>query len=268
MKCLADFGNYLTRCSGWLIWISAFLLAASLIKNAVQGYQHSRSAFALRCDEPVFHLPLAFSGDVVEHTFHVTNVSTRPVQVQKVTPECGCTTISNDLKGRTIRPHESFAVPIKLKITGAEKGDLQKKVVIQFATEPPRNLVLKIAGTVEQRWNWSPETVVFDEIRGGETHSRSVNLQLHPYAPSASITEVATSKYLSASFEPRSSPETNRKMWTITVSLKPPLPPGRHKGVIVVSTSDPLGQLTIPITTIVANNHAQPSSPQFGFIRP
>jgi hypothetical protein len=243
--------------SGRLLWAAAAVLAVVVGKNALIAYGHYQQIHAVRCDEPVWRFATAFSGDVLDHTFHVTNVGHRPVQIKKLLVGCGCTTITADLEGREMGPRESFDVPVTLRLSGTDRGDIQKGLVVVFAGEPERKLTLKLAGAVEPRGSWSPKTVLFDPVSTSIARSQAVTVTRHPQAPPTVLTHVNASPFLHAEFAPNPSDPSGRT-WTVTVSTRPPLPPGRQQGSILIETSDamPLAA-TIPVIFIAADENKE-----------
>jgi len=98
--------------SNWLIWISAFALAAVVSRNGWEAFQQHERSRAVRCDLPVFDFGEGFVGDVIDHSFHVINVSRTSLEIGKIQVSCGCTTVANELEGTVIGPGEAFDGPV------------------------------------------------------------------------------------------------------------------------------------------------------------
>jgi hypothetical protein len=234
------------------VWFSAGLLALVVARNAWEARELRRAMFALRCDEPVFDFGTAFSGGEIHHTFRVTNVSARDVAITSVVAECGCTTIAS--KGRIISPGESFDVPVKLSLDGAEARGLGKKIVIQFDGDPARKLSLKFVGQVEPLWTWVPPRVFFSGVPTGRPSSQIVTLARHPEAPPTAIRSLSTSRYLSAELMQESG-SNNDYTWSLRLTTTPPLPPGRQDASLFIEADDKPGlSVAIPVTIIAADD--------------
>jgi len=237
----------------WLIWVSAILLVVVVSRNGWEAYQQYQRIRAVRCDEPVFDFGLAFVADTVDHTFHVTNVSPRPLQIEKIMASCGCTTVATNLVGTSIDPGQSFDVPVRLMLSGSEKGEFERPVLVRFAGEPRLQLTLKLKGRVEKRWKWSTETVIFDGLHADEAASRTIELTRHPDAPPEEAPQILAPPRsllrLDAENGPSSGTEGSRR---ITITTVPPLPPGRHEFSLYAYTPGPSGVPPVRVILIVA----------------
>lgn len=137
--------------SHYLVWSSAILLAGVVGTNAWKAYRAYQASGAVRCDEPVFDFGTASSGDVIHHSFRVVNIGRYPLKICNILTDCGCTTITDSLKGKSIAPQEALYVPVTLSLTGSEEGEVQKKVLIQMVGVSSLQLMLRLNGRVEHR---------------------------------------------------------------------------------------------------------------------
>jgi hypothetical protein len=231
---------------------SAIFAALVVTRNAWLAYRYYQQIAAIRCDAPVFDFATAFSGDVIEHSFHVINVGRTPLKITTVRAECGCTTLKADLTGRTILPQGEFDVPVTLRLTSAEKGILEKKVSLAFEGESSPMLNLRIRGSVESRWRSSPDVLIFHDMGPDETATRVFTVAQNEKAPLANINNVSTSRWLTAVFE-RDPSKADGRTWTFTVRTTPPLAIGRWEGVVLIQTSDSDSGISIPVKLIVSN---------------
>ena len=235
--------------SNWLIWISAFALAAVVSRNGWEAFQQHQRSRSVRCDLPVFDFGEGFVGDVIDHSFHVINVSRTSLEIGKIQVSCGCTTVANELEGTVIGPGEAFDVPVKLTLAGVDDGEFQRPVDVRFAGEPTLHLKLRLKGRVSNRWSWSKETVIFDGIRTDEVASRVVELTRHSRVPGGQIPEkFAVSKdFLRLDVENSGSIEVGATR-RLKIMKVPPLSPGRHEATIYASgsiTSEPIPPVRI-----------------------
>ncbi len=221
-----------------LVWVSALALAVVVSRNGWEAYQQHQRMHAVRCDEPVFDFGLTFVGGTIDHTFHVTNISRRSLQIEKVESSCGCTTVATELAGTSIGPGQSFDVPVQLALSGSEKGVFERPVIVRFAGEPRRQLKLKLKGRVESRWAWSSETVIFDGVRADEAASRTIELTLHPDAPPEEPPQIlAPSKSLLRLDVEKAPTSDSGASHRVTITTVPPLPPGRREATLHAHTA-------------------------------
>jgi len=215
--------------SRWLVWLSAALVVVVVSRNVWEAYQQRQRMRAVRCDEPVFDFGPAFIGDTIDHTFHVTNVSRMPLQIEKVRASCGCTTVATKLEGTSIGPDESFHVPVRLSLTGSEEGEFERPVMIRFAGEPRLEVTLELKGMVEKRWWWSAETVTFEAIQKDEVASRTIELSGRSDASSQETPRVVPPSTGLLRVDSQDvttlAGDLSRQ---VTVTTVPPLPPGRR----------------------------------------
>ena len=226
--------------SNCLVWVSALALAVVVSRNGWEAYQQHQRIRAVRCDEPVFGFGLAFVGDTIDHTFHVTNVSRGPLKIEKVETFCGCTTVATNLEGTLIGPGESFDVPVLLTLSNSEKGELERQVIVRFAGEPRLQLKLKLKGQVESRWTWSTETVIFDGIRADEAASRTIELTLHPDAPPEEAPQILAPVKSLLRVDVEQAPTSDGGIsHRVTITTVPPLPPGRREATLYAYAAGP-----------------------------
>lgn len=223
--------------SNWLIWISALALGLAVSRNGWEAFQQSQRARAIRCDLPVFDFGRAFVGDVIDHTFHVVNVSQTSLEIEKIQTSCGCTSVATDLEGTVIGPGQAFNVPVKLTLSTAEDGEFQRPVEVRFTGEPTLHLRLKVKGRVSKCWTWSKETVIFDGIRPDEVASRTVELTRVSGAPVSEIPQkFALSRgFLRVDAEALGTAE-DEAIRRFTITTVPPLSPGRQEAALYESS--------------------------------
>jgi hypothetical protein len=116
--------------------VFAFLLSALLGGSGAQvatgpaGVQ-TRSAPAisqdvLYCVEPVYDFGEAWAGDIVEHSFQVTNRSDKVVLLEAV-PTCHCTSTKRNYR---IEPHQT--IPIKVRFdTHGRNGETGSSITLR-----------------------------------------------------------------------------------------------------------------------------------------
>jgi hypothetical protein len=88
---------------------------------------------------------VVFAGATVEHSVNVTNQSSAPIRIEKITSSCGCTVV-DDLSMTEVAPGDS--IHIKLRVNTSElKGSVTQYVAILFNTGQIQQVTLQ--GIVE-----------------------------------------------------------------------------------------------------------------------
>jgi rhodanese-related sulfurtransferase len=97
-------------------------------------------------DNPVYDFGNVVEGNVVTHTFVLTNAGDQPLSISQVVTSCGCTTTT--LTNKTVAPGESVPMQVALDTRGFGGQTLVK--LIKIVSNDPVNttLVLQMKGTV------------------------------------------------------------------------------------------------------------------------
>jgi hypothetical protein len=240
-----------------LIWLAAAALVVALVRNGWDARQHHERLRALQCNQPIFNFGRGFQGRVVEHTFHVVNLSRQPVQIEHVTASCGCTTVAKQLEGTIIEPQGNFDIPVRLDLGNSPLGEIERPIMVMFAGEPKLQLTVKLKGTVEAEWTWSPQQVVFEDLGPEVVASRTVTLTQHPEAPPAELGHIAAPAPLTSAIARAG--ENDSRDWTLTLTTTPPIPAGRRDLTVYAFRTDSSAMIgPIRVTLIGPDAGAQP----------
>ena len=256
----------LEKWSIYLIWCGGFLAALAVGKNLCESYQQSESAHAIRCDQPVQDVGNVYGGDDVEVVFQVQNAGKRPIIIEKVMFDCGCTTLKESVEGTVIAPNAFAAIPINVAIGNIDREKVQKKIVVRFDSKGKPELTLKVQANVRAFWTVAPPVIVFDRVSATQTSSQSLEISCPISTEKSVIPLVQATSHLQAQIEPIERGSANRA-WRVTVSTNIPLPPGRLSDTVIIKLPDESSrrQLDIPVKIFVAdgkvNQQASPSIP-------
>ncbi len=242
------------RMSRWLVWTSAGLLVLVAGRNLWNTRLYLERIQAIRCDEPIHQFRDGFIGDHVDHTFYLTNVGRVPLTVGSIETSCGCAAVDKTLKGRTIQPRESLAVPVTLRLDGA--GDVARDVRVVFSGDPVLKVTLKLKGTVSARWTWSPSRVVFDGVAPAAKTVKMVTLVHNRKAPAARIEYLTTSSgaWFQANLIPREDGSDNAEC-PIQITADVGAHTGRQDAAVFAKVSDSPGLIgPIPVILVVSKS--------------
>jgi hypothetical protein len=141
-------------------------------------------ASAIVCREPVWDFGTVDSIETprVDHVFRVENTSKVAVEVEAVTPTCGCIVPKN--RPTAIGPDRAAEFPIGVNTAG-RPGSFQKSVEIRLLTSPPSSLRLSIEGMIAANSGFYtvPSVVNFGRVKPGEPEKRSVKLMRYDGTP-------------------------------------------------------------------------------------
>ncbi len=98
--------------------------------------------------EPVFSFGRQEFGQVIEHTFIVTNTGDQPLEIRDVRPSCGCTLVGS--WDREVGPHKFGGIPVVYR-PGPFDRDVHKTIILVCNDVTQTNVTLHIQGTI-----WKP----------------------------------------------------------------------------------------------------------------
>lgn len=246
-----DKKNSWQKTTGRFAIASLALLIAVVLVNAYQAWSTIHRSNSVRCEQPDFDFGHAFLGDVVTHTFRVTNSSNSTIKISKVRTDCGCTVVTHNLEGRSLEPGQHVDVPVKLSLTGNATGTRENTVVMHFAETPPLRVNMKLRGQVDSPWTWSPPNVNFGTVSADESVTRQVTMTHHPELPPAHITNASINDPMFAVEVAPQEEESDAGSGSVIIRTAPPLKPGSHRVSLYIHTSDQALNGPIPVTVFV-----------------
>lgn len=248
------------RCELWsrrAIWVCATLLAVSVAREIAALYAPAVQASDRVVPLASFDFGDVFSGETREHIFKITNGRATPMVVDRVVAECGCTTVSRKINGKTVAPMETLEVPVRWTAVDSE-GPIVKRVVLIFGHTDRSPASLTIKARVKRRVSCSATRFVLNLSGTDQSASQTITVSRVSGAPAFDISSVTTSTSRLAAIltENSSGDETESRAphpasWRITVRTVAPFGPGRTEASVFLNTSDPaLPTIILPATII------------------
>ena len=203
-------------------------------------------------------------GQTVRHTFTVRNCGAADIQLSGQRSSC-CGGVSVSIPTETLRAGDSTEVAVEFTVT--RSGEVMKSAKL-LTTDPTQPVVfLTLHGKVPHDLRAHPDRMHIADDKGA-CPTRSVTIT---GPPEMEITEVNTERglLLTQLGEPTVD-EDEKKLWTLTVSLKDESFVGEIADTINIKTTHrerPL--ITIPVTGIIRGDvRIDPPSVFFGFVKP
>jgi uncharacterized protein DUF1573 len=217
-------------------------------------------------------------GDTVERVFRLRNEDPRPVSITRVDPGCGCTVASLRLvradgsveRGEPVRskaerlvtaqPGEVIELVVKIATRDLVTKNNDKLISIRVLTDSPNGyfLTLEVHILAEQAFTVVPGALALGSIPtsgGGRgkvdivptVHARTELGALLP--PPPGVTAELTREIRNAA-----------PLWTLQVTLEPPLPRGPFTTKLRIATEESPGvpgrELEVPVTATVVDDFA------------
>jgi len=218
-----------------------------------------------RLDLPEFHYPFGIMGvgQKVEHAFEFRNTGGEDLTISPQASGCGGPTVS--VENETIAPGESTHVTVSFTI--GYSGEVMKSAKL-LTTDPTQPVVfLTLHGRVPHDLRMYPDRMHIADDKGA-CPTRSVTIT----GPAEmEITEVDTERgLLRTQLGEPTVDEEQKKLWTLTVSLKDESFVGEIADTIRIKTTHPERPLiTIPVTGVIRGDlRVDPPSVFFGFMKP
>jgi hypothetical protein len=207
-----------------------------MARNALLARNRYLIQTSVRCDRPVDDFGDAFSDDVLNRSFNVMNSGHLPMTIAHIQTSCGCTTTAKELAGIKIDPQQSVNIPVVVRLEG-QAGVFRRVVSVEFEGTPRHRLTLKIIGTVNRRWTWSPEKAVLKTPSQDKPVACRVTLTPNQTIADAEVVAVLPqSPLITAHVVSDRDPQTGSII--VELQLTKPVAPERVESVVYVQTSD------------------------------
>lgn len=202
-------------------------------------------------------------GTKVVHEFVLENKGKVDIQIQKITPSCGCTAAT--VESSAIKPGESGKIKVQFDTAGFAGSKVKTVEVLTSDVESPE-VVLTVRGTVVPGVTAEPRKVEFGEISPGDEGdiwARDLTVSLREG------TELKIEKVHSYSRFITVTPlETQGLTGKYRVEISKDAPRGELRDRVVVQfVGDTQTALNIPVTAMIRGDlRLVPSTVSFGVV--
>lgn len=125
-------------------------------------------------DETVFDFGERDTGEVVEHTFTLTNHGDGTLLIDKVKTNCGCTVAQ--ISTQSIPPGGKADVILKLNLH-LQKGKQNRTALVQSNDPSTPNLKLALVGNAVYRVALNPQRVMFGEFENNDPRTEMLTVK-------------------------------------------------------------------------------------------
>ncbi len=173
---------------------------------------------------------------LIEIPFRYRNVSTKEIQVQSLTPSCGC--LRPTIDSMTIKPGETGRLLMPIDTLNEAPGPHEYLVKVLYTDTKPRELDLALKVVlppktidVQPKAMWfyhsgeqpTPQQVTITDYRSTDFEIRNITSSSTLWA----VNQLSDARTIEGSGEIK-----------LEVTLKGDVAPGTHRGVVIVTTDD------------------------------
>ena len=112
-------------------------------------------------------------GPKLQHTFKITNKGSKPLQILKVRPSCGCTIAGN--YPRTLEPGETGEFPFSIN-SNKLRGKYEKSITVTSNDPVNSSIKLKLRGHCKRYVSILPAAANFGRVYGSEKQQRALKV--------------------------------------------------------------------------------------------
>lgn len=182
----------------------------------------------VQCQEPEYAFEVGRRGDIVSHSFYLSNTSPEAAIVENVRTSCGCTVVSV-AEGTQIPSKGSIEVPVQVRLD--RPGRIESTVFLKIVGREDL-ITLTIEGLVHED---CPESVDFGTIKQNEGITRTFLVKRFQGQPDLGILELHFGgKFFSA----EQTAPSDASAATIALHLKPGIPYGKFEDRLEILTND------------------------------
>ena len=176
---------------------------------------------------------------VISEDFYFRNIGDKNVEIAELVPSCGC--LAPQVSTRTLKPGEAGKLTIPVKTASEPAGPREYLVTVKYNDPDPREVLVTWKVQIpEKQVVVEPRVLmVLGHVNAGEEH----RIQIVDYRSSAKdqpmkIEDVQSSTSMITAELAGSVTQDDAVRQTIRVKVAEALPPGQHRGVVSVLTSD------------------------------
>jgi hypothetical protein len=185
-------------------------------------------------------------GKVISHAFTFRNTGNEPLTLK--VDDCGCGGLTFKTPSKAIKPGQSGTVTVNIP-TSYRKGDFKRAV--RIATNDPNRaeVIVSIAGSVQEVLSVTPQYIHFGQVKPGVTPQQEITLT----NSGKTVITIASIKVEPAAFAHLAPAVEHVHLkpgdkQTIVLSLKPIKASGTIEGeVIIKTTMKSIAEKIIPV---------------------
>ena len=186
---------------------------------------------------------------IVSRDFDFLNKGRETVRITDLAPDCAC--LSPTISSREIPPGDFGRITLPIRTANEPAGLNEYLLTVKYEDPKPRQVTLTLKMNLPEKQLVIQPRVLM--VMGKVTGEHPYLVTISDYRPGSirtpmKITGVATSSSLFTAETAGSSTSDGVSHSAVSVTFNEPIPAGQHKGVILVSTDDPLfPTLQIPV---------------------
>lgn len=195
---------------------------------------------------------------VVGAKFRFTNRGRQPVRIVEAKPSCGC--LSPRLPKRQYAPGESGVLILPVQTPNQSPGPHTYYVTLRYTDPHPRETVLIFKVVLpEKQVTVSPPALAVYQLSGKQETSRTLRVFDYPRTGLKLTGVRCDSPFASVQLGHSTVDEAGHPQHDVLVKVQAKVPPGRHRGVISISTSHPRYRvIKVPMLIVGPSDPLQP----------
>ncbi len=184
----------------------------------------------IECDEQSFDFGETWVGPRLEHTYTIKNTGNAALEITKVKPSCGCTSVGSYPK--RIEPGESGEFKFALNSQKLH-GRYRKSITVSSNDPDTPSFRLQLAGYCKRYVDVTPRNANFGKISGEKSSERVLKIINNTDTPlELSLQKAGTSSFHFELVEKEPGEKYELKVKSIT-----PMKTGRSRGSVVLKTN-------------------------------
>ena len=173
-------------------------------------------------------------GAKIKHGFVIENRGSAPLQIEKVRPSCGCTTVSYD---KEIPPGGEGTVSVEVNTRGYGGRRLWKRILVETNDPEHPKFYLKIGGNVEEFAHIEPHNVQLMGPSEKELKQQVSIIPLEKYPFTIVGVTAEHGDNIRFKLQNLKTPQTTKYLLTIENRKKEK---GRYRDLILLKTDSPV----------------------------
>ena len=253
------------RMSRELLVFSALLPVLWAVVQYVRGSEPAAVSAPPERPALVFHTHLVNLGTapampVVGAKFRFTNRGKQTVRIVEAKPSCGC--LTPRLAKRQYAPGESGVLILPVQTPNQSPGPHTYYVTLRYTDPHPRETVLMFKVVLpEKQVTVSPPALAVYQLSGKQETTRTLHVFDYPRTGLKLTGVRCDSPLASVQLGHRTIDEAGHPQHDVLVTVRAKVPPGRHRGVISITTNHPRYRV-IKVPLMIVGPPAAQQSPE------